>query len=400
MILILSNPNYAPWIGLFLRLALAWALPLFLDDGRLLPGVSYTDIDYLVFTDAAQYLQSGQSPYDRHTYRYTPFLAALLAKLPSKEGGRYIFCLADALCGWIILVLRRSQRRQQQISSDGLWVQLADSLWWLYNPLAINICTRGSSESLMVLLPVLLTYWIATNHERQTRYTSPTDGDRRDTPATILQAFWAGICHGLAIHSKLYPVIYTLSYMAYFATPPRVVANVPAPRSAKIHSSFPWTNPRKLLRLAKLWFHRLFLAAPFLPIIFLVTATLTFASLTWLAVDKYGEAALQEGLLYHFSRVDHRHNYSMYWYWIYLARARASDAAAAMPLLSPSDDAAIVGTVPTSSLATMGRLLLLPQAFLLACSSLGLAPNPNQLGLALFVQTYIFVTHNKVITAQ
>jgi phosphatidylinositol glycan class M len=84
--------------------------------------------------------------------------------------------------------------------------------------------------------------------------------------------------------------------------------------------------------------------------------------------------ALQEGLLYHFSRVDHRHNYSMHWYWIYLARAANVD------------------------MTNAGRLLLFPQIILLAYSSLGVAP--HNLTLALFLQTFLFVAHNKVITAQ
>ena len=81
-----------------------------------------------------------------------------------------------------------------------------------------------------------------------------------------------------------------------------------------------------------------------------------------------GEKALEEGLLYHLSRVDHRHNYSMWWYPIYLARRQ----------------------VP-------GVILMLPQAILLLVTSL---VKPDDLGWTLFLQTYIFVTFNKVITAQ
>ena len=404
---ILSHAEYAPWIGLVLRLFLAWFLPWLLDNGRWLPGVSYTDIDFLVFTDAAEYLRRGMSPYDRHTYRYTPFLAELLSRLPSKDFGRYLFCVADALCGYIILHERRARRknspeRQRDDSDDNgsfATPEMIDALLWLYNPLAINICTRGSAESLMVLLPVLLTFWIATKGEREDQQAKNENDSGNDGTSTYMQILAAGMCHGAAIHSKLYPVIYSISYMAYFATSPR---NGEKPSTSNIvpkTSTFPWKNPKKLLRLAKLWIGRLFFSPK--PLVFLFSFLITFAFLTWLAVYIYGDIALQEGLLYHFSRVDHRHNYSMYWYWIYLARARVADAETAKSTATAM--ASTVGATVSPeffSLATLGRYLLLPQAFLLAFTSIGMAPHNGKLGLTLFVQTYLFVTHNKVITAQ
>ena len=122
------------------------------------------------------------------------------------------------------------------------------------------------------------------------------------------------------------------------------------------------------------WVKRLLTPAP---LVFFVTFVATFGGLTYLAFLWYGPVSLQEGLLYHFSRVDHRHNYSMHWYWIYLGRAR-DDFRQYQDLI--------------------GRLLLLPQLILLVYTSLTLAP--KNIGLALFVQTYLFVTQNKVITAQ
>eukprot|EP00934_Nitzschia_sp_Nitz4_P004107 Nitzschia sp. Nitz4//scaffold3_size479765//348396//349829//NITZ4_000145-RA/size479765-processed-gene-1.251-mRNA-1//1//CDS//3329550893//4097//frame0 len=328
VIVFLAN-NYLA-VGLFLRLFLAWFLTWLLDSGRILPNVAYTDIDFWVFTDAANYLSQGKSPYDRHTYRYTPFLAELLSRLPHREWARFLFCIADALCAWLLRQLMPKKQTQPDVKTatndssfrpkqTETWGNLVDAMWWAYNPLAINICTRGSAESLMVLLPVLLTLYLV-----QLAKHSQTLASSTSVPLVIL----AGISHGVAIHSKLYPIIYSLSYMASLSNS---------------STSFDTGNGASLL----------------------------------LSVEWYGQIALQEGLLYHFSRVDHRHNYSMFWYWIYLSRARATNQ---------------------DILALMGRLLLLPQVVLLVYTSLGIAP--TQLSLALFLQTYLFVTHNKVITAQ
>jgi GPI mannosyltransferase 1 subunit M len=306
-------------------------------------------------------VQQGESPYARTTYRYTPFLAAFLAMLPSKESGRYLFCVADAVCGWIILVYRRQSRAKRlkpaasgddATTTNLLTPRLQDAAWWLYNPLAINICTRGSAESLVVLLPVLCTVWIAASSQRKPQ-------------PSLIAAVAAGLCHGVAIHAKLYPVIYTLSFMTTFA----VSTNTTRRTTSKPTISL---LVRAFFETLLLWARRLLAPAP---IVFGFTAVATFAGLTYAAVLLYGDVALHEGLLYHFSRVDHRHNYSMHWYWIYLARARVGN-----------------------SMALAGRLLLVPQLVLLAYTSLGVAP--YNLSLALFVQTFLFVAHNKVITAQ
>jgi phosphatidylinositol glycan class M len=124
-------------IGLTIRITLMVLFPLLLDDGILLQGVKYTDIDYDVFTDAARYVSDGRSPFDRHTYRYTPFLALILSYTSEdvwwrKERyfGRMLFCVADTLCGLVILQLRRKARKNNaaasSLSSSNNYVELQD----------------------------------------------------------------------------------------------------------------------------------------------------------------------------------------------------------------------------------------------------------------------------------
>ena len=455
-------------IGLLIRLLLTYALPALLDDGLLLKGVRYTDIDYDVFTDAAYHVANSRSPYDRHTYRYTPFLASLLA-LPIEHDnnnygerggllgmifsvryfGKILFCVADVICGYIIIVLRKRRRRCSTLSNNGdnneqsttnvetitrwkeyivdyITPELKDALWWLYNPLPINICTRGSAESLVVLLPVLATVAVADMYN-QSSDTDSTRKLRRSCLPIISRACLAGIIHGIGIHAKLYPVIYTISFMASFSRQQQQRQVLSRSINGKgftkqktkgddvvgwkyllsnhdensmgsrccnasksedgMGSTFPWKHPTQILMLGLFWIQRLLFTMS--SILFLLVSMGTVGALTYFAVHYYGQAALDEGLLYHFQRVDHRHNYSMYWYWIYLARGRA---AAAISQLTDN----VSTTTPSTS--GWGFIPLIPQVLILGFSSLGIAP--YDLSFALFSQTFAFVAFNKVITAQ
>lgn len=147
--------------------------------------VKYTDIDYLVFTDAARFLASDSSPYERATYRYTPLLAWLL--YPTTWGGiwfefgKALFAAGDVVTGWLIFRILRGKGMSIERSMKFASI-------WLLNPMVANISTRGSSEGLVVVIVVALLW--ATLQRR-----------------TVL----AGCLLGFGVHFKIYPFIYAAS---------------------------------------------------------------------------------------------------------------------------------------------------------------------------------------------
>ena len=151
-------------------------------------AVKYTDVDYLVFSDAARFVAHGASPFARATYRYTPLLAYAL--VPNvwlhRIWGKIVFAATDLLCGALIgriVVLqsdgedavRLEERRRLLVGA------------WLFNPIVINVSTRGNAEALVSLL-VLACLWAVLAR----------------------RTVFGAVMLGLAVHMKLYPIIYAL----------------------------------------------------------------------------------------------------------------------------------------------------------------------------------------------
>lgn len=290
--------------------------------------VRYTDIDYLVFSDAAQYVYEGKSPYLRETYRYTPLLAWML--VPNAWGGlwthygKVVFMLCDILTGVLI------SQTLGSLKSRKSRVLLA---LWLLNPMVITISTRGSSESVLTCIVMLAVASLLRDN-------------------LVASALWLG----LAIHFKIYPIIYLPAILLYLAPRARPFVQLPV---------LNWINRKNLQYLV-----------------------LTLASLTicnWVMFNIYGYEFLYHSYLYHLTRVDHRHNFSVFNVALYYKSARDFLPATSLWIDLLTRDIEKAAFVPQLLIAAVFLPLKLARRNLTSC---------------LFVQTFAFVALNKVITSQ
>ncbi len=128
-------------------------------------GVKYQDIDYEMFTNASRHIYNGGIAFDCDTYRYTPLLAWILQPniwfVP--YFGKLLFITIDIigahLLNYIIKHHLKQIHRRNKINSI-LWI----SIIWLFNPLIFTISSRGSCDSIIIIL-VLLTFYLILNEE-------------------------------------------------------------------------------------------------------------------------------------------------------------------------------------------------------------------------------------------
>lgn len=273
--------------------------------------VPYTDVDYHVFTGAAAYVAHGESPYRRATYRYTPALAWIL--LPTEvcgSFGKLLFSALDVAVGWLMMRLARLEGHSQRVAVS------CAALWW-YNPLPITVCSRGNAESLVLCLLLGVLYLSRSR-----------------------RPLLAGAALGLAVHVKIYPVV--VAPALYWA-----LADGPGLRR--------WLLPNAArLRLVG-------------------AAAATFGALTagcWLI---YGEEFLQQTYLYHLTRRDVRHNFSLFFYALYLTEEFGH--------------------------WSVGLVTFVPQLVLILALAVRFH-RPQHVLFCAFCQVYVFVTFNKVCTSQ
>ncbi|CAD8179627.1 unnamed protein product [Paramecium pentaurelia] len=239
------SPKIAIIIGLLIRLGLiAYAE---IQDKYF--NLKYTDIDYSVYSDGAQYVVDGGSPYDRHTYRYSPILAYIL--IPNvwiSSFGKILFSFVDMLACVFM---------QKMVKSTFL-LNL-----WIFNPLIIQVSTRGSSDTIIVLLIYVMLYLL-----KKEKYTL------------------AALIYGLMVHLRIYPIIYAIPLYFFIDShqPERIYLGVFSKNKVK----FALISGGLFIGLLIL-FHLIY------------------------------EDFLFQTYLYHFTRKDNRHNFSPYFYQIYLS---------------------------------------------------------------------------------
>lgn len=326
--------------------------------------VPFTDIDYKVVTDGARHILNNESPYNRHTYRYTPILAILLTTniFIHPAFGKLLFSLFDilitALIRQIILdehlhtfeanassVLAKSKRkltkdiRNVQFTLSEKHIQQATfySFFWLYNPFAVVIATRGNGDSITGLL-ILLTIFALQRCFRQ---------QQQQQGNGLKYVFMAGVCHSLAIHFRLYPLAFSLAYYANLA------------------NATPDKNPPNLFR-AILQFNRKQLTLA-------LTTIASLAALTGVFYHLYGYEFLYESYVYHLVRKDTRHNFSLYFYMNYLN---------------------------TEPLLMEKVLTFLPQMIILIMINVVFGIHRKTLGFCIFLQSFVIVAFNPVVTSQ
>ena len=273
--------------------------------------VPYTDVDYHVFTDAAAYVARGESPYRRATYRYTPLLAWLL--LPAdvcRCFGKLLFSALDVAVGALVYRLALLEGHNKRVAVS------CAALWW-YNPLPITVCSRGNAESLVLCL-VLYSLYLTRRR------------------LLIL----AGVVFGLAVHVKIYPVVVA----------PALYWSLSDGRGLR---RWLLPNPARL-RLCG-------------------AAAATFVSLMAICWLLYGYEFLQETYLYHLTRRDVRHNFSVFFYSLYLTEEFGH--------------------------WSLGLVTFVPQLVLILALAVRFH-RPRHLLFCAFCQVYVFVTFNKVCTSQ
>lgn len=282
--------------------------------------VKFTDVDYHVFTDAANYTLNGFSPYERATYRYTPIIAWLLmpCHILHIAWGKVLFVLADLIVAKMIVQILK------MYAIDENAIKIAVSTW-LFNPIIITVSCRGNAESIISMSVIATVYCLLKKN-------------------IIL----SGLLFGFSIHLKIFPVVSALAFFLYL-------------RNTDVSLTKQDSLLSKLIKLCKSIFQRNIL-------LFFLSAAAFLVLTTMLCYALYGVEFLNHAYLYHVTRKDIRHNFSIYFYMLY-----------------------------TNLQWWLGLVGFVTQLIVVVCLSINLY---KDIIFCNFMITYAFVTFNKICTSQ
>lgn len=220
--------------------------------------------------------------------------------------GKVLFSGVDIVCGYAIYLIFQFLNVNQRKA-------IQFSCFWFLNPFVIIISTRGSADTIVCFLVVITLFYLLQE-----------------------KVCFGAFFFGLSIHFKIYPIIYSLLFIFY-------CMDLDRKRKTRWYSY---------------------------SMEFVVISCSTFFLCTFFFYYIYGYTYLFESFLYHASRIDIHHNYSIFFYLLYLQSSIQSIHSLWM-------------WIP--------HLILFPLISYLY---------HNNLCLGIFLLSFLFVTFNKVITAQ
>lgn len=346
--------------------------------------VPYTDIDYRVVTDSARHVYNLGSPFQRHTYRYTPFLAIFL--IPNihfhQSFGKLLFVFFDLIIAVIIKnivvdeihslihgsqqyllsgdskvkVDKKSANNSSSLKPKNRFfiskkesrvnLMLGDRLKfekmgnfaaqiWIYNPLTMIIATRGNGDAISCALVLLSIYYLLKSN----------DFDAKSIERNVILS---GIFHGLAIHFRLYPVFFSLAFFLF-------LSHRKEQNGSGVFDCILKPNRKQIL--------------------FVISVVVTLFTVIGIFFAIYRYEFLHESIFYHFVRKDTRHNFSLFFYVQYLSSV--------------------------NKVNVFQKLLMsTPQMILIILISFHFTKTRQTFQFALLLIAFITVSYNSVITSQ
>lgn len=171
-----------------------------------------------------------------------------------------------------------------------------------------------------------------------------------------------GLVLGFAVHFKIYPIIYTPTILlALDSQYDALIFPRTEPKAYGPHQPKTYTGLLRILNKSR--------------IVFIIGSAIGFVASTYWMYNLYGQDFIHHTYLHHFSRLDHRHNFSPYHLTLYLSSALPRQVVS-IPSLAFVPQLVIVGVVVP--LALIGK----------------------DLATTMFAQTFAFVAFNKVCTSQ